>query len=114
MRLVTETARAYAVKAEIDWSSGPPALINDPSLCTLARTIAQQQGLSVDIQEDTLGGEDFSEYLVYPSVRPGLFVRIGTGGNYPQHHPRFTADPSALESAVHFFTSMAEACLAKA
>ena len=48
--------------------------------------------------------EDFSEYL---KIAPGVFIRVGTGGGYPNHHPRFTADPKALWPAAQFFAELA-------
>ncbi len=113
-RIVEDTSHAFRVEPVIEWHAGPPAVINDPALCALARTVADSLGLQTALQEDTLGGEDFSEFLTYPRLRPGIFVRIGTGGDYPQHHPRFTVDPQALPGAVAFFTQMAKACMQKA
>lgn len=102
-RLTEETARAYGAKAEIDWTAGPPAVINDGALCEAARETAGRLGFSVGRQEDTMGGEDFSLYL---KDRPGLFVRVGTGGAYPAHHPRFTVDPTAIYPAARFFAEL--------
>ena len=98
------TAAAYGVQAEIDWQRGSPAVVNDDALCALAREVAPRCGLTPARQENTLGGEDFS---LYGQGRPSLFVRIGTGGDYPAHHPRFTVDPAALMPAAVFFREMA-------
>lgn len=106
--IVLGTAAAYGVQAEIDWQSGSPAVINDASLCALAREIAPRCGLRPDRQENTLGAEDFS---LYGQGRPALFVRIGTGGEFPAHHPGFTVDPVALMPAAAFFREMALALL---
>ena len=43
---------------------------------------------------------------------PGIFIRVGTGGGYPGHHPKFTVDPAALEPAARYFAALAQACLA--
>ena len=51
-----------------------------------------------------MGGEDFSQYLRHA---PGVFIRVGTGGSYPSHHPRFTVDPSAIFPAAQFFARLA-------
>ena len=106
--IVGGTASAYGVQAEIDWTHGSPAVVNDGALCALARKTAQRCGLDVCCQENTMGAEDFSRYM---QGRPGMFVRIGTGGTYPAHHPRFTVDPQALFPAADFFTELALACL---
>lgn len=107
-RMAEQTAAAHGAQAEVFWRSGPPAVINDDALCTQARKTAAHMGFAVARQEDTLGGEDFSRYLTHA---PGLFVRVGTGGAYPSHHPKFTVDPAALEPAARYFAQLAQDCL---
>lgn len=97
-------ARAHGCAAETRFMIGPPPVINDASLCAIAREIALQMGFTVDRQDNTMGGEDFSEYL---SRAPGVFIRVGTGGGVPNHHPRFTVDPAALAPAARFFAELA-------
>ena len=102
------TAAAFGVTAEIAWTHGSPAVVNDAALCALARKVAAKCGLQTVHQENTLGAEDFS---LYGQGRPALFVRVGTGGEYPAHHPKFTVDPQALYPAAGFFAELALACL---
>ena len=106
--IVGGIAAAHGVQAEIAWTRGSPAVVNDAALCALARRVAQPLGLQCVRQENTLGAEDFS---LYGQGRPALFVRVGTGGEYPAHHPKFTVDPQALYPAARFFAQMALACL---
>lgn len=106
--IVEGTAAAYGVSAEIGWTHGSPAVVNDAGLCAMGRAAAARVGLTACIQENTLGAEDFSRY---GQGRPALFVRIGTGGSYPAHHPKFTVDPQALWPAACFFTELALDCL---
>lgn len=106
--IVNGTAAAYGVAAEIGWTHGSPAVVNDAALCALARDVAACCGLQTCCQENTMGAEDFSRYI---QGRPGVFVRIGTGGTYPAHHPKFTVDPQALEPTAGFFAELALACL---
>ena len=61
-------------------------------------------GFAVAPQDNTMGGEDFSEYL---KNCPGVFIRVGTGGACPNHHPRFTVDEQALWPAAQFFAELA-------
>lgn len=107
-QIIEGVAAAYGVQADIDWRAGSGAVVNDPALCALAREVAQSVGLTPDRQEDTMGGEDFACYM---RGRPGLFVRIGTGGEHPGHHPGFTVDPAALLPAATFMAEMARAWL---
>lgn len=97
-------AAAHGCRADITWMMGPPPVVNDAALCAAARKIASSLGFHVDRQANTMGGEDFSEYL---KKAPGVFIRVGTGGGYTNHHPRFTADPAALYPAARFFASLA-------
>ncbi|MBQ9264578.1 MAG: amidohydrolase [Clostridia bacterium] len=102
--LASSIAQAHGCTAESEWKSGPPPVINDAGLCATARDLALRMGFSVKEQENTMGGEDFSEYL---KRAPGVFIRVGTGGGIPNHHPRFTADPAALLPAAHYFAELA-------
>ena len=108
MHMAGATAQAYGCTAEFDWTDGSPPVINDAASCAAARDVALDMGFSVDRQEDTMGGEDFSEYL---AGRRGAFIRVGTGGEWPNHHPRFACDPAALVPAARFFARLAEARL---
>ena len=107
VRICEGISAAHALTCDIRWFEGPPALYNDSALCEIAREEAAKIGLKVDRQEDTMGGEDFAEYLCWPRERPGLFIRIGTGGGTANHHPRFTADPAALCPASLLLRNMA-------
>lgn len=103
-RIARSTAEAYGCTAEVLWGEGSPAVVNDPGLCDYARRLALEMGFRVDRQEDTMGGEDFSRYLARV---PGVFIRVGTGGSYPSHHPKFTVDPEAIWPAAEFFARLA-------
>lgn len=109
-QMVQDTARAYGARAEIDWREGPPAVVNDAGLCRLAQVEAAERGLEARVQEDTMGGEDFSLYL---KEKKGIFIRIGTGGCYPGHHAKFTVDPEAIEPAAAYMAGLAVRCLAE-
>ncbi|MBQ8953577.1 MAG: amidohydrolase [Clostridia bacterium] len=103
-------AQAFGCQAELDYTDGPDPVINDPGLCELAAQTARAQGLKVDAQENTMGGEDFSAYL---AICPGAFIRVGTGGSHPNHHPAFTADPAALWPAARYCAALARDYLAR-
>lgn len=105
-RLAASVAEAYGCTAEFEYVDGPDPVVNDASLCAAARELALEMGFRVDRQEDTMGGEDFSEYL---KGCPGVFVRVGTGGQVPSHHPRFTVDSAALRPAAEYFAALARA-----
>lgn len=103
-RVIERTAEAYQCTAALDYQVGPDAVVNDAALCAEASALARAMGFQVARQEDTMGGEDFSEFL---KICPGVFLRIGTGGDYPGHHPRFTVDPAALWPAAQYCAALA-------
>ena len=67
--------------------------------------MARESGLNVETNPPSMIAEDFSRYL---KLAPGALFRIGTGGGFDNHHPSFTADPSALLPAAQFFATLAE------
>ena len=103
-RIAEHTAAAYGCECDFEYEAGPDAVLNDAALCVPVRELALEMGFAVDRQEDTMGAEDFSDYL---KLCPGVFIRVGTGGFVAAHHPRFTADPAALWPAAEFFAELA-------
>lgn len=104
--VVSSVAEAYGAEAELTWIPGPPAVVNDGKVCQMAEKLAREMGFEVGRQEDTMTGEDFSLFL---EGRPGAFIRVGTGGGYPLHHPKFTADPEAIYPAAQYFAALGAA-----
>ena len=78
--------------------------MNDAETCERAADTARQLGIRVEINPPTMIAEDFREYL---RIAPGAMFRIGTGGDHDNHHPSFTADPSALYPSARFFAALA-------
>lgn len=46
--------------------------------------------------------------LLDTGLETGLIAMIGTGGGFDNHHPSFTADPSALLPTARFFAILTE------
>ncbi len=109
-RLVRDTASAYGCCAEFDYQRGPSPVVNDADACRRAADLARSLGLRVEENPPSMGAEDFSVYL---KKAPGAFIRVGTGGGWDNHHPRFNADPAALMPAARFFAALAESELAR-
>lgn len=105
--LVKSVSKAYGAHGNVVWHEGPPAVINDAGLCEEARRAAKEAGLIIEKAQPSLGGEDFSYYL---QSAKGAFIRMGTGGDYPNHHPAFTASAEALEGAAAFLAQLAFNC----
>ena len=104
-QVTTDTAKAYGCEAAVEYECGSNPVINDAEICKRAAAVAQELGLQVETNPPTMIAEDFSEYL---KLAPGAMFRVGTGGGYDNHHPSFTADPSALFPAARFFALLAE------
>ena len=105
-RMTEHIAAAHGCTSEFVWTGGNAAIFNDPGLCAGARRVAEDLGFRTDRQEDTMGAEDFSDYL---QKRPGVFIRVGTGGGVEAHHPGFRVDMAALAPAAEFFAALAMA-----
>ena len=104
-QMAASTAKAYGCEAEFEYERGPAPVLNDAGVCERAASAARELGLRVDVNPPSMIAEDFSAYL---KLAPGALFRIGTGGGFDNHHPSFTADPSALLPAARFFATLAE------
>ena len=109
-RMAVDTANAYECEAVFEYEQGPAPVINDSGVCERAAAVAGELGLNVECDPPSMIAEDFSRYL---KLAPGALFRIGTGGGYDNHHPMFTADPSALLPAAGFFAALAKRELIK-
>ena len=104
-QLATYTAKAYGCEAVFVYERGPAPVLNDAGVCDRAAVVARESGLNVETNPPSMIAEDFSRYL---KLAPGALFRIGTGGGFDNHHPSFTADPSALLSTARFFAILTE------
>jgi len=101
--IVAGTAAAMGVEAEVEITEGYPCCHNDPEATALAwgagEKILGRENL-IPQEAPSLGTDDFG----YISAKvPGCYYYIGVGGpggGYPNHSPRFTADPAALYLAA--------------
>ena len=104
-QLAVNTAKAYGCEAEVEYERNSDPVVNDAEVCERAAAAARETGLHVETNPPAMIAEDFSKYL---KLAPGAMFRVGTGGSYDNHHPSFTADPSALFPAARFFAALAE------
>lgn len=102
------TAKAYDMRASVKWIEGPPATNNDKEWVDFARKTAEQVGLKTAVTTPSLGGEDFAFYQ--EDIR-GVFIQVGTGRTYPNHHPKFQVDPEALQPAAQYLSVLGENAL---
>jgi len=102
--IIRQTAEAWGATARFTLRHATPVLTNDAKLLARARstfsTLLPDAPL-IDIEEPSMGGEDFAEFL---RDIPGCLFRLGTGGSpetrYPLHHPNFDIEESAMRSGI--------------
>ncbi len=101
--LVSGVAAAMGVSAEIEIFESYPGCRNDPAMTDLLRRAAGKILGSenvLELAEPSLGTDDFG---YFSDAVPGCYYYIGVGGQdfaFPNHNPRFAADPAALPLAA--------------
>jgi len=110
-QIIRQTAEAWGATARFTLRQATPVLTNDPELLGRARTLFRKtlpDTPLVEIDEPSMGGEDFAEFL---RDIPGCLFRLGTGGSpetrYPLHHPCFDIDESSMRAGVAAFAALA-------
>jgi metal-dependent amidase/aminoacylase/carboxypeptidase family protein len=86
--------------------------VNDRRIVLLGRRVARRAlgaGAWRDIEEPSMGAEDFAFYL---QDYPGAMFRLGLGEDSPPlHSPHFDFNDAALENGIVFLVSAALAAL---
>jgi len=106
--VVAGTCAATGATADVGYSRGYPALVNDPAAAELALEVARDvlgPERVVDI-DPVMGGEDFA-YCLQRVPGAFLFYGAGDGMPHPHHHPRFDVDERALPGATLLMTALA-------
>lgn len=107
-RILQGTAAALRVKAELDYRECCPVVDNDEGLTRLAREAAQAAGLRIEEAEPMMISEDFGFYRAHV---PSAFAFLGAGEGYPNHHPAFDLDESALAQGAAYLAACADRLL---
>jgi amidohydrolase len=119
-RLIEKTlcgvTSAYGGSYQFTFEEGTPPLINDPKTTYFALEKAKEllgPERVVLIEEPSMGGEDFAEYL---RQVPGTYLRLGVGNKekgivYPLHSSKFDLDEDALPVGVALLSYLAAAYL---
>lgn len=99
-RTLDATCAIYGASAEIQYTWGYPALVNDEGITEVLRQAAEDVlgSGAVSTQNPIMGGEDFA---YYGQKVPAAFLFLGArndavGANWPHHHPRFTFDEASM------------------
>jgi hippurate hydrolase len=115
--IATQVASAYGATADVRYERGHPAVNNDPELYAKVRAIGRDlvgPDRFVDMDEPTMGGEDFSNYLKH---KPGCFILIGNGdvdrGSVMLHNPRYDFNDDVAHLGASFWAALVENMLPK-
>lgn len=109
--IATSVAKSFGGEAEVDYSRGYPATINDAAMAELVREAAVEAVGEDMVKEGEpgMGAEDFSYFL---NERPGAFWNVGTrneekGIVWPHHHPRFDVDEDGMAHGIKTMVNVA-------
>jgi amidohydrolase len=114
-RVATRTAEAFDCRAFVDLERVQKPTVNDPAMAALVRQVAAGVvGAANVVEGRTMGGEDFSEFLLRV---PGCYFFVGSrneakGRVHPHHSPRFDVDEDALPLGVRLLAGVAVRYLA--
>ena len=110
-RIVKETAATYRAEATLEYEFGTPALINEEnSTSIVAKAVEKIRGSQALAKlGPIMGAEDFAEYL---DRIPGAIAFLGVrnpalNANYPQHHPQYNIDETALSLGAGLYAQVA-------
>jgi len=117
-RIVTQVARGFGAKAEIEYFFFLPATVNHGGMTDLAWSVAEEVvgKRNVVASEPSMGGEDMS--LALERV-PGVFAFVGGNDgtrrtSFPHHHPRFDVHEDCLPVGAGFMEGFVRRWLGEA
>lgn len=109
--IATLIAKSFGAVADVEYSRGYPATINDAAMAELVREAAVEAVGEDMVKEGEpgMGAEDFSYFL---NERPGAFWNVGTrneekGIVWPHHHPRFDVDEDGMAHGIKTMVNVA-------
>lgn len=110
--MAQKIAEAYKCTAETEFQCTAKAVYNDEKLTAWAREAAREflQEEAVMVQEESLGAEDFGEFL---EIAPVTYMNIGSGNEAlgitaPLHHGLFDVDEDCLPVCMAMYAAFAE------
>ena len=106
-RMITGTAKASGGNAELNILGIFPATTNDIRSTELARdVITETLGPEsvVEVQEPSMGGEDFSYFL---ERIPGSFIMLGVGDKYPIHNESYDFNDESIPVGIRIMSGIA-------
>lgn len=105
-------AQSYGARAEIDYQSGYPAVVNTGREVDFAVEVARELLGPERVDADfglVTAGDDFSFML---QQRPGCYLRLGNGlfseSCHPVHHPRYDFNDDNLRIGAAYWSLLVE------
>jgi len=110
--IVTATAAAMGVEAEVEITPCYPCCDNDKEMVQLVRSAAGKvlgEDKVFELAEPSMCADDFG---YFSNAVPGCYYLVGVGNEeksctYPIHNPRFSADHDALPYAAAVYAQIA-------
>lgn len=106
---------SFGAKIMLDYQAGHPSVVNDERLFDLCRSVCVDvvgADQFVDLDEPTMGGEDFACYLKH---KPGCFMLIGNDagddGSFMLHHPAYDFNDAIAPIGAAYWVRLAETLL---
>lgn len=106
---------ALGATVTLDYQSGHPSVVNDSELYALCRGVSREivgADRFIDLDEPTMGGEDFSCYLKH---KPGCFMLMGNdarpGETVMLHSPDYDFNDDVGPVGVAYWCRLAERML---
>ncbi len=109
--VIAGVVEALGCRAEIEITSGTPAVINSPEIAARIQQVVENQlpESELSVEERTMGSEDMA-YMM--DEIPGCYFFVGSANHQAgldanHHHPRFDFDERALPRASALMTAAA-------
>ena len=109
--IVAGVASACDVTAEVIWTRGYPATVNDPERAAFCAGVAAEVAGPDHVNpavEPMMGAEDFSFML---AERPGAFLFLGNGDSAGLHNSAYDFNDAALPFGIRYWVRLAERAL---
>lgn len=106
--IATNTAEAFRCTAQVRFTEGTPAVVNNEAAVKRFTEVAKERlgAHNVHSQTPMMGGDDMALWL---QQAPGVYFWLGASSgettSYAHHHPKFDIDERALPIGVELLTA---------
>lgn len=106
--IVDGQAASFGVDAALDYETGYPATVNEPSATAFATEVATGVAGAAKVDgafPKVAGSEDFAYML---EERPGAYLFLGAGEGAGLHHPKYNFNDEIAPIGASFFARLVE------